>query len=147
MAPPVTDGPSGGWFRDGTGRIRSGWVIAAFALVAVASNALLEGLIWAAGLRPDSPYSLDDAKIGLTTLAHLVSGVLATLVAWRMGQETGLQRPRGLAWGAAAAAVLLSVSVAVAAAVSGSMGTSSCSTLLTAGVLQLALVGPTGIGE
>jgi membrane protease YdiL (CAAX protease family) len=147
MAAPVTDEARGTWFRDATGRIRSGWVVAVFALVAVISNALLEGLLWAVDLRPDHPYALDDPKVGLSALAHLVSGALATLAAWGMGQEPGLQRPRLLLPGALSAAALLTVTVVAGALASGTLGVASCDSRLLTGVQQLVLLGPTAVGE
>jgi membrane protease YdiL (CAAX protease family) len=147
MAAPVTDDARGAWFRDPTGRVRSGWVIVAFTVAAVVTNVVLEGVIWAVGLRPDYPYSLDDPKIGLSAGAHLVSGAAATWVAWLLGQDAGLREPRRLWWGAAASALLLSVTAGLGAAISGELGLASCSSRLASGALQLLLLGPTAIGE
>jgi len=133
-------------FRDSEGRLRSGWVIAVFTLVAVISTTVFETAIHFSGFGAGD-YSLTSAKVAFSAWGHLASGVLATLVAWKLGQDAGLSRPAALGWGALAGAALVSVTVALGAALSGTLGLSSCTSRLEEGVLQLLLVGPTAIGE
>jgi membrane protease YdiL (CAAX protease family) len=141
----VTDG-SGSLWRDGAGLVRWGWVVGLFALVAIFSTTLFEGVVWLMGFGVGD-YTLTDAKVGFSAWGHLVSGVLATLVAWRLGERPGLQRPALLGPGLLAGALLVTVTVALGATMSGTLGVASCSGALREGVLQLVLVGPTAVGE
>ena len=143
----MTDEARGGWWRDASGRIRSGWVVTAFTLVAVAVALVLHGAIWVAGLSPDSPMSLDDPKLFFQCLANLLSAIAATRVARAMGQEVGVERPKLIVIGLAASAVLLCVTVGLGAAVSGTIAMSSCDWRVLAGLQQLVTVGPTAVGE
>lgn len=147
MVRSVTEEARGGGWRDAGGRIRSGWVVLVFTLVAVAVALVLHGAIFLLGLSPDSPFSLDDPKLLFQCLANLLSAIAATLVARAMGQEVGVARPKLVVAGIAGAAVLLCVTVGLGAAVSGTVSVSSCDWRLLAGVQQLLTVGPTAIGE
>ncbi|MBL8955381.1 MAG: CPBP family intramembrane metalloprotease [Myxococcaceae bacterium] len=133
-------------WRDSEGRLRSGWVVTVFALVAVVSGIIIEGVIFATGLG-HGEYSLTSTKIAASAWGHLASGVLATFVAWKLGQDAGLVRPRGLAWGVAAGAALLTVTVVLGGLASGTVGLAACDSKLRDGVLQLLFVGPTAFGE
>lgn len=135
------------WFKDATGRIRSGWVIAVFTVVAVVTATVLHGALYALGLMPDSPYSLDDPKLGLQTGVNLLSALAATGVARAMGERPGLERPKLIIPGAAAAAVLLCITVGLGAVFSGALGLSDCDWRVKAGVQQLLLIGPTAVAE
>lgn len=144
---PPPPPPPRRWLRDGRGRIRSGWVVTVFTLVAVAVGSALHGAIWFFHLNAAYPMSLDDPLLGLETAANLISGVAATLVARAMGQEAGFERPKLLALGLVAAAVMLCLTVGIGAFASGAIAVSACSWRLLAGAQQLALIGPTALAE
>jgi membrane protease YdiL (CAAX protease family) len=122
-------------------------VIAVFTAVAVVVALVLHGLTFMLGWRPASPYSLDDPRLAFGALANLFSGAAASWVAARLGQETGLSRPRLLGWGLLAGALVVSLSVGFGGLISGAVGVSSCSNRFEAGLLQLVCVGPTALGE
>lgn len=138
---------SGGVWRDDNGRVRWAWVVVAFTLTAVLGETVLQAAIVFAHLEPHWPYALDDPRLALTSWGHLVTGTLASLVAWKLGQETGLARPRLIIVGAFSGALLLTLSVAGAAVASGTLGLSTCDTRAVDGLRQLVLVGPTAVGE
>ncbi len=142
----VTPVPDRSLFRDRDGRLRSGWVVAVFALVAIVSASVIETAIWLSGLGAGD-YRLTGVKVAASAWGHLASGALATFVAWKLGQDSGLTRPRALAWGALAGASLVTATVALGGLVSGTLGFSSCDARVREGVLQLVFVGPTAVGE
>lgn len=140
----LSGAPRGGFWKDAQGRVRSGWVVVVFTAVAVASASALHGVLFVLGWEPPAPLSLDDARLGFSSSANLASGLAATAAAAWLGQEAGLLRPRHLAWGALAGAVLVTLSVGVGAAASGAVAFAGC---LRGGPLQLLFVGPTAVGE
>lgn len=132
--------------RDASGRVRSGWVVLVFAVVAVAVEAGALVLFTLAGELVSAP------RLFFLTLPSLLAGTVATLVAWLAFREpTGLRDPTplaqlglGLLFGAAAISVACLGPVLAGAT---SLGPSGDEGLLMAGLWQAIALAPAGIGE
>ncbi len=137
-----------GAFRDGEGRTRSGWVVAAFAALAVGTEGVLYGVAWFFNLLPGRTLVLDDPRIAASSCIHLLSALVATAgCRWLFKQDAGLKHVAWVLPGLVAGAVLLTVTVAIAGLASGTLGVSTCDSKLWHAILVLALIGPTSIGE
>lgn len=133
------------------GRVRSGWVLLAFAAIA--------GVIqWPLGIgfralfaQGDGPALLDDWQIAAFTWPTFFSGLIATAICARVfREEVGLEKPRLFFFGVAlgGGALLLAV-LAPTLLGYGTLAApeQTWSTVAVAGVMQLIIVGATSVGE
>jgi membrane protease YdiL (CAAX protease family) len=126
--------------------IRPGWIVAAFAGVAFATEAVLALIGTVFHLFPER-LALDQPGLLINSLLHLTAALAATVVAWFMGQEPGLGRPRTILPGLLIGAVLLTVSVVISGLFGGTLGISDCDHKLRSAAFQLVLLGPAALAE
>lgn len=127
--------------------IRPGWVVAAFAAVAFALDFAGFAVAVMFDLQPHQPLTLEQPALLVNALIHLNAAVCASYVAFALGQEPGLSRPRSLLPGLVIGAALLTVSVVVSGLFGGTLGVSDCDHKLKTAGLQLVLLGPAALAE
>lgn len=138
-----------GIVKDGLGRVRSGWVLLTFAAANAVLYFALMALTALVGLYPKSPTRLDDWGLLGTSSAVLFSALGASLLCKLLFKaELGLHPPvgRGLAIGAVAGIAAISIASLGGLAVENASITWGGATL-GAGLMQLAAIGPTSVGE
>lgn len=127
-------------------RVRSGWVVLAFAVIAVVTVTLLNVALNLAGVAPQQ-WRLDELRVVLFTGATLLAGVTATATcAAAFREPAGLRDARWarrLALGLALGALLVTLAVVVPAARALCAGGGG----LASGLVQLVAIGPTSVGE
>ncbi len=138
---------------EGSGRVRSGWVVVVFAGVAALVYAPLSTALGLLGLA-GGPLALSNLNLAFHTSVMLVASSVATAVcrlAFRA--DAGLARDRAgkdLVVGAALGTGLVALAVLVpVAAGAGTLAPSaaSVSALAVAGLQQMLILAPTSIGE
>lgn len=143
----------GALVKDASGRVRSGWVVAAFAACALLVYLALMAAVGLLGLYPRAPVRLDDPRLFFSSAAALAAGLAATLVCRvAFGARAGADpssAARGGLLGLGLGAVAISAVVLLGAAAGGSLEASGAPAreLLRIGALQLLTVGPTSVGE
>lgn len=135
-------------FRDATGAVRSGWVVATFALVAVVVTGGVNLALHVLGL--DALAPLGEPRVLFLTLPSLLGGSAATLAcAAAFGLPTSLEDPRPrhrFTLGFGLGGLALSAACAVPAAV-GAVGFSIGSATVGQAALHLLTLAPAGVGE
>jgi len=151
--PPATDDRTGldRVFLSREHRVRSGWVVLAFAVVALITLTVLNVALSIADLEPRA-WRLDDLRVGVFTCTTLLAGVVATgASAAAFHEPTGLKDvrwARRLLLGLGAGALLVTLSVVGAAlAGHGPLRLSAGEGALSSALVQLAAIGPTSVGE
>jgi uncharacterized protein len=141
-------------FLDRDLRLRSGWVIAIFALLAAVVRVMLDVLQALLGLYPREPFGLDDGHLFFSTTISLLSALTATLfVAWvfkRLPAVSRVGAGRRFAAGLGVGALACTAAIVGAALLGGpqlSFSGLSPAQLALAGAWQLLLLGPTAFGE
>jgi membrane protease YdiL (CAAX protease family) len=144
-----------GIFLDEAGqKLRSGWVIAVFAIVAAGAYATGSIAVTILGLHPAAPLSLDDLNLFFTTMVMLVAAGIATVICVvALKADAGLPRDRAVSdtlIGVAAGAglVTLAVGIPVVAGQGGLTLYDGALGALALGAFKQALIlVPTSVGE
>jgi uncharacterized protein len=138
-----------GIVKDDVGRVRSGWVVLTFAACNTVLYFALRALTARVGLYPKTPTRLDDWGLLGSSSAVFFSALGASLLCKLLFKaELGLHPPvgRGLAIGAAAGIMATSIASLGGLAVENASITWGGATV-GAGLMQLAAIGPTSVGE
>lgn len=139
---------------DATQKLRSGWVIVVFAVLAGGGYSVCSLAVAILGLQPKGQLSLDDGYLFFTTIVMLVASVVATVICVLVLKvEAGLPKSRalkdtlrGLAMGAGL--VLLAVLIPVALGHGTlTLYDGTFEVLALAGLIQVLILLPTSIGE
>jgi membrane protease YdiL (CAAX protease family) len=137
-----------------SGKLRSAWVIAIFAVLAAGTFGGTSAIVALLQLYPRTPLSLEDGYLVFSSMTMLAAAGVPTIIcALAFKAEVGLPRPRAprdLALGVALGAALISLTVWIPVLLghgttrlfAGSVG----ATLLS-GLQQLFTLGPTAVGE
>jgi membrane protease YdiL (CAAX protease family) len=143
----------GGLVKDDSGNVRSGWVIASFAVVTAVAYFILSMAAAVLGLAPSPPLALDDWRLLSVTLTLLIATTGGSLVCWFAFQAppgfgTRTLRPLllGVLWGAVAVS-LCCLAGALGEGGSVHLGARGLGKTLLSGLRQLVIVAPTSIGE
>lgn len=144
-----------GFFLDDSRRtLRSGWVIALFAVLAAFIYLVGSALVALLGLSPRGPLRLDELNLFFTTVVMLLAaGIPTAICAIGLSAPAGLPVSRWLkdsAIGFALGATVVTLAVAIPAAVGQGALTlygGSLGVLLAAGARQLLVLLPTSAGE
>ena len=144
-----------GFFVDDTSRtLRSGWVIALFAVLAAGAYGVCSAGVALLGLTPGNPLTLNDGYLFFTTMVMLAAAAVATAIcALALNAEVGLPRQRALknsAVGLALGAGLVTLTVLIP--VVAGQGTltlyeGEAGALALSGAIQLLILVPTSVGE
>lgn len=134
-------------FRSADGRVRSGWVIAVFAAIAVGvSFVMFVGIEFAGFSEPDRL----EPKLFFSTTISMISGIAATVVCWLLfREETALDtRPAlPLVIGFGLGALAITLSVALPALVGAqTLELNRAWSPLTA-LIEFTALAPAGVGE
>ena len=144
-----------GIFLDDTSRkLRSGWVIVLFAVLAAGSYGIGNLAISILGLYPRSPLTLDDGYLFFPSLLMLAAAGVATAVcALGLKSPVGLPRDgalRDCAIGFTVGAALVSLAVAIPIFTGHgtlTLGHAGVGAVAIAGARQLLILIPTSVGE
>lgn len=143
----------GALVKDASGRVRSGWVVAAFAACALLVYLALMAAVGLLGLYPRVPVRLDDPRLFFSSAAALAAGLAGTLLCrLAFGARAGAEPAsagRGVLLGLALGAAAISAVALLGAAAGGALeaGGLTARELFRVGALQLLTVGPTSVGE
>lgn len=137
---------------DSQGRIRGLWVACVFAVVAIGVDVGVNIVLAIGGLW--KVPNLDSPLLILSTAPTLLAGFAATLITWfAFREETGLGNPRpyrpfGVGFGLGAFTLAVSCGVPLlVGATSLSLTSRPAGEVLTSGLVQLATLAPSGVGE
>ena len=144
----------GTFVDDVSGKVRSGWVLGLFVVIAAGAYGVGSAAVSFLGLYPKDPLTLDDGYLFFTTMVMLAAALGATVVcALLLKAEVGLPRARwarhllfGIALGGGLVALAVVIPV-VAGQGSLSFTTGSFGAVAASAAMQLAILGPTSIGE
>ncbi len=137
-------------FVDDAGRVRSGWVVAAFAVTATVAQVIF-GFIGSRFHHGGGPLRLDQWRVALFTWPTFFAAVIATLVCARgFKAPVGLGAPRTILLGVALASLAMLLAVGVPVLFDEetlSLPASGLGAVVLSGVLQLITIAPTSVGE
>ena len=139
---------------DASRKLRSGWVVAIFSVIAASTFGICSGLVGIFHLNPRVPLSLDDPYLAFSSLLMvLAAGVPTVICVLVLRAQVGLATraalrdlPLGVGIGAALISLTVMIPVAAGQGVLARFEGPPLAVAL-AGVQQLFTLGPTAVGE